>query len=67
MIVTIWERLNGEKWEHNHYEEGYVEGRTTPTQLHDNHVRSWASSKWRATKGELVDGVLRKTVGDVRP
>jgi hypothetical protein len=58
MIVTIWERLNGNKWEHNHYEAGYDPSRTTPTPLHDNHVRAWASSKWRSIKGEIVNGLL---------
>ena len=62
MIVTIWERLNNGKWEHNHYEEGYDETRTTPTPLHDNHVKAWASATWRPTKGELVDGKLRPII-----
>lgn len=59
MIVTIWERLNDGKWEHNHYEEGWREDQLTPTPLHSNHVKSWAAAKWRAIKGELESGKLR--------
>lgn len=59
-LVTIWERLNGDKWEHNHYEEGWNPMLTKPTPLHENHVKSWASGQWRSFPGSLEDGKLMR-------
>lgn len=53
--ITIWYRLVDDKYEHNHIEDGWVEG-LKPVGKFDHQTKNWSKGTWVSERAWLIDG-----------
>lgn len=60
MKITSWYARTHYTWEHNHIEDGHVNGRS-PTPKTEYQERCWKNKGWRKYHAQLIDGVVTYT------
>ena len=55
MIITVWERRNGDRYEHNHISEGYDPWARYPEGKTPEQTRNWRGAQWQSRRANLID------------